>query len=251
MTTPASPLAAARNARNVAPSELVRMTSCPPAPPLIGSRSLGISGGRAPGGKHIADILARHGRPLVPRRRPPRRDGAVPRALGGVGRARRRRGWGRAAEGQSHATRIEPSRRVAAGEERDRARAARRDPRAARGRGAQPSTAHPHRVGPGRRPAGGAAEALAVQQPDLRRTRELVLPHPLRSETRELRARVARVADDRSDIDALTRRRERLEARDALVDEDARAVMIAVAPVMEADADLQDAVIEAADRTAG
>src|SRR5260221_10195989 len=57
MTTPASPVAEARNVRNFAPSELVRTTSSPPAPPLIGARSVGISGGRAPGGKHIADIL--------------------------------------------------------------------------------------------------------------------------------------------------------------------------------------------------
>src|SRR5260221_7175750 len=57
MTTPASPAAAASRARNVARSVLLRMTSSPPAPPEIGRRSAGISGGRAPGGTHIADIL--------------------------------------------------------------------------------------------------------------------------------------------------------------------------------------------------
>src|SRR5260370_36484124 len=57
MTTRAPRAAAASRARNVAPSALLRMTSSPPAPPEIGRRSAGISGGRAPGGTHIADIL--------------------------------------------------------------------------------------------------------------------------------------------------------------------------------------------------
>src|SRR6266568_3515471 len=118
MTTPASPCDAfATNARNVAPSLLVNTVSSPPAPPLIGRRSAGMSGGRAPGGKHIADILPRHGGSELARRREAGRDGAVPRALRCVGRARRRRGRRRAAEGLAHPPRREPARRIAAGEE--------------------------------------------------------------------------------------------------------------------------------------
>jgi hypothetical protein len=60
----------------------------------------------------------------------------------------------------------------------------------------------------------------------------------------------AGVADERGDIDALAHRRERAEARDAFLEEDAGAVVVAVAPVVEADTDLQDPVIEAADRRA-
>ena len=58
-------------------------------------------------------------------------------------------------------------------------------------------------------------------------------------------------ADERRDIDTLARRRERPESSDPFLEEDARAVVVAVAPVMEADTDLQDPVIEAADRRAG
>src|SRR2546430_17496534 len=58
MPTPASPCGAvARNARRVAPSALLSVRSSPPAPPLIVRRSGGMSGGCAPGGKHIARIL--------------------------------------------------------------------------------------------------------------------------------------------------------------------------------------------------
>lgn len=64
----------------------------------------------------------------------------------------------------------------------------------------------------------------------------------------QLVARRRRVADQRGHVDALAPRRERSESRDALIEQRAGAVMIAVAPVMEADADLQDAVVEIADR---
>src|SRR5437588_11886520 len=117
MTTPASPLAAARNVRNFAPSALATTMSSPPAPPLIGASSVGRSGGRAPGGKHIAPILVNDGRPQVTRRRAARRDGAVPRTLGRLRGARRRGGWGRSAHGVTHSSGIEPPRRVLAGEE--------------------------------------------------------------------------------------------------------------------------------------
>lgn len=80
--------------------------------------------------------------------------------------------------------------------------------------------------------------------------REVVLAHSQGTEPDELVARRARVADERGDVDALARRGERREPRDALLEQDARAVMIPVAPVMEPDADLQDAVVQAADRRA-
>jgi len=59
-----------------------------------------------------------------------------------------------------------------------------------------------------------------------------------------------RVLDELGDVNPLTRRRERLEPGNALPEQDRRAVEIAVAPVVEPDADLQDAVIEVADRRA-
>lgn len=58
------------------------------------------------------------------------------------------------------------------------------------------------------------------------------------------------VGDERRDVDALTHRHERLEARDALLQESRGAVEVAVPPVVEPDADLQDAVVEVADRRA-
>src|SRR5258708_6046592 len=158
MTTPASPVAAARNVRNFAPSEPVRTTSSPPAPPLIGARSPGTSGGRAPGGKHIADILA---------------------------------------------TMADLKSRVAA--------------------------------------------RLA----DLRRAGQVIVLHPFGTEAQQLIPRHRRVADERGDVDALAARRERSKSPNAFVEQHARAVMVAVVPVVEADADLEDAVIEGADRRTG
>jgi hypothetical protein len=72
------------------------------------------------------------------------------------------------------------------------------------------------------------------------------LAHALRPEHEQPFARGRRVGDERGDIDAVTGRRERTEALDALFEEDRRAVVIALAPVMETDADLEDAVVELA-----
>ena len=85
-------------------------------------------------------------------------------------------------------------------------------------------------------------------QADLRRGGEVVVGHAVRSKGDEPVARGGGVADERGDVDPLACRSERAQARDALVEQDARAVVVAVAPVMEPDPDLQDAVIEAADR---
>jgi hypothetical protein len=72
----------------------------------------------------------------------------------------------------------------------------------------------------------------------------------LGSEAEQLVARCARVVDERGDVDAVARRREGPQALDALLEQDAGAVVVAVAPVMEAHADLEDPVIQAADRRA-
>ncbi len=59
--------------------------------------------------------------------------------------------------------------------------------------------------------------------------------------------RGARVGAELRHVDALTGRREWLEPREPLREERRGAVEIAVAPVMEADADLQDSVVQVAD----
>ena len=59
-----------------------------------------------------------------------------------------------------------------------------------------------------------------------------------------------RVANERVDVDAVTGRRERSQPVDALAQKHARAVEVPVAPVVEADADLQDAVIQVSVRRA-
>lgn len=70
--------------------------------------------------------------------------------------------------------------------------------------------------------------------------------HPLGTEGDQSSVRDARAGDERGDVDAVAARRERLELGDALLEQRARAVEVAAAPVMETDTDLQDAVIERA-----
>lgn len=75
--------------------------------------------------------------------------------------------------------------------------------------------------------------------------------HALGTERGQALARGRGIGDERRDIDALARRRERAQALDAFLQQDARAVEVPRAPVMEANADLEYAVIQAAVRRAG
>jgi hypothetical protein len=75
--------------------------------------------------------------------------------------------------------------------------------------------------------------------------------HPLGAELGQPRASRGSVGHQRGDVDGLARRRERAEPRDAFVQQHARAVKVSLAPVVEADADLEDAVIQAAVRRPG
>src|SRR5438132_92801 len=83
-----------------------------------------------------------------------------------------------------------------------------------------------------------------------RHPRDVDAAHPLGAERDQALARGGRVGDERVDLDPLTSRRERAEALDAFVEQRGCAVEVAVAPVMKAHADLQDPVVEAADRRA-
>jgi hypothetical protein len=61
-----------------------------------------------------------------------------------------------------------------------------------------------------------------------------------------LLARRCRVPDEGGDVDRLARWRERAQTLDALFEEHGRAMKVAATPMVEADADLEDAVIETA-----
>jgi hypothetical protein len=82
-----------------------------------------------------------------------------------------------------------------------------------------------------------------------RRVREVELAHPLGTESEKLLARRGRIPDEGGDVDRLARWRERAQPVDAFFEKNGRAVKIAAAPVVKADTDLEDAVIEAADRS--
>ena len=75
--------------------------------------------------------------------------------------------------------------------------------------------------------------------------------HSVGPERHELLARARRVRDERRDIDGLARRREWAKAQGALLEQHGRAVEVSLPPVVKADADLEDPVIEAAVRRAG
>ncbi len=64
----------------------------------------------------------------------------------------------------------------------------------------------------------------------------------------ELFAGSGRVGDERGDVDGLARRRKRAQTRDSLFQKNRRAVKVAAAPVVEADPDLQDPVIQMTNR---
>src|ERR1700716_3542716 len=74
--------------------------------------------------------------------------------------------------------------------------------------------------------------------------------HALGAQRDEPFARCGRVGDERPDVDAVAAWRERAETLDPFLEESGCAVKGPVAPVMEADADLEDTVVQAADRRA-
>src|SRR3954471_8202321 len=81
--------------------------------------------------------------------------------------------------------------------------------------------------------------------------RDLAWPDPLypvRAERSEPLASQGCVHDELRDADRLTRRRERPQTFDAFVEQNAGAMKGAFAPVMEADSDLQDGVVQTAIR---
>ena len=75
--------------------------------------------------------------------------------------------------------------------------------------------------------------------------------HALGSEREQALPRRGRVPQQRINVHALARRSERSEPRETLLQQNAGAVEVAASPVMEPDPDLQDAVIEVADRRLG
>jgi hypothetical protein len=81
-----------------------------------------------------------------------------------------------------------------------------------------------------------------------RRVREVELAHPLGTESNESVARRGRVGDEPGDVDRLAYRRKRAQTIDAFLEKDRGTVKVAAAPVVEADADLQDPVIQTAHR---
>ena len=74
--------------------------------------------------------------------------------------------------------------------------------------------------------------------------------HARLTELLEPLAGVGRVCDQSRNMDCLARRREGPQAFDALVEQDASAMEVAATPMVEADADLKDAVIQAPVRRA-
>src|SRR4029079_14700965 len=74
--------------------------------------------------------------------------------------------------------------------------------------------------------------------------------HARLAELHQPRACGGGVGDERGDVDGLAGGRERTQALDSFFEQDARAMEVAVAPVMKADADLEDAVLERAVRRA-
>src|SRR6266540_2768362 len=99
--------------------------------------------------------------------------------------------------------------------------------------------------------AGVARWALRREAYAGRDGREVNAAHPLGAQCVEPLSRSGRVGDERVDVDALTARRESAEALDPLFQQRGGAVEVAVAPVMEGNAYLEDAVVEAAHRRAG
>jgi hypothetical protein len=72
------------------------------------------------------------------------------------------------------------------------------------------------------------------------------LAHAVGTQRSKSPSRRCGVGDERRDVDPVTRRRERTKALDTLVEQRRRAVEVPLPPMVEADADLQDPVVEPA-----
>jgi len=81
--------------------------------------------------------------------------------------------------------------------------------------------------------------------------RDVDATHSLGAKGDEPFARCGGIGDERLHFDAVAARRKRSQTFDPLLEQSRRAVEVPVAPVMETDADLEDPVIQAADRRAG
>jgi hypothetical protein len=80
--------------------------------------------------------------------------------------------------------------------------------------------------------------------------REVELAHPIGAEGKEPFARRGGAGDESRDVDGLACRHEGSQPLDAFFEEHRRAMKVAAAPVVKPNADLEDAVIEAAHRCA-
>jgi hypothetical protein len=83
-----------------------------------------------------------------------------------------------------------------------------------------------------------------------RDTHEVNFLHARRPELLQSLARAGRVGDEGGDVYLMACRREGSEPIDSFIEQHRRAVVVAAAPMMERDADLQDAVIERSVRRA-
>ncbi len=79
----------------------------------------------------------------------------------------------------------------------------------------------------------------------------VLLPHSLWTELEQLRAQPRRVADEPFHVHSLANRREWSQLVEPFGQQDRRAVEVAARPVVEADPDLEDPVVEVADGLVG
>src|SRR5439155_23425734 len=104
---------------------------------------------------------------------------------------------------------------------------------------------------PDRRGGLARAEPGLVEQPDARRFRPVEPRQLCWTQLDHALARARGIANESRDVDALTGRRERTKPLDPLLQQDAGAVEVPTTEVMESNADLENAVVEIADRCAG
>src|SRR5262249_55800915 len=135
-------------------------------------------------------------------------------------------------------------------EERDRARAEGGDPRPPRRRSPEPTAAHAARLGsaglPRGRPARRGQARAELTQADRQRAARVAFCHAFRSQGEELRSESRRIGEGPPEVDTVTGGAERSEPLDAFGHQDGRTVEVAARPVVQAYADLKDAVIEVA-----